>query len=53
MVASRDATNQAITDANAKKAKRKDAYVAEVANNLFVGIGAPPPSPTRSASTAR
>ena len=38
MVASRDATNQAITDANAKKAKRKGAYIAEVANNLFVGI---------------
>ena len=38
MVAARDATIQAIVDANEIKRKRKEAYEAEVANNLFVGI---------------
>ena len=38
MVAAREATNQAIVDANTVKTKRKQAYLAEVANNLFVGL---------------
>ena len=38
MVAARDAAIQAILDANEIKRKRKEAYEAEVANNLFVGI---------------
>ena len=38
MKAARDAANQAIIDANAVKAKRKAAFMAEVANNLFVGL---------------
>ena len=38
MKAARDAANQAILDANAVKAKRKAAFMAEVANNLFVGL---------------
>ena len=38
MVAARDAAIQTIQDANEIKRKRKEAYLAEVANNLFVGI---------------
>ena len=38
MVAARDAAIQTIKDANEIKRKRKEAYLAEVTNNLFVGI---------------
>ena len=38
MVATREVAIQTIVDANAVKAKRKNAYLAEVANNLFVGL---------------
>ena len=38
MVATREVAIQTIVDANAVKAKRKIAYLAEGANNLFVGL---------------
>ena len=38
MVAARDAAILSIQDANEIKRKRKEAYLAEVTNNLFVGI---------------
>ena len=38
MVATREVAIQTIVDANAVKAKRKGAYLAEVANNLFVWL---------------
>ena len=38
MVAARDAAIQAIVDANSIKDKRRAAFMAEVSNNLFVGL---------------
>ena len=38
MVANRAVAIQTIEDANAVKVKRKDAYLAEIGNNLFVGL---------------